>query len=102
MRTLIAAVLFVATLASAQTYTNGITSPKLPVSDSDYANLKLLRRITGETNIPMKDFSTNYLRVIVKEDAAAVTESRKRQIADAVMECKDDELLDTIHRLLIK
>jgi predicted NAD-dependent protein-ADP-ribosyltransferase YbiA (DUF1768 family) len=84
----------------AQTYTNGMRSPRLPVSDQQVEQLRLIRWSTGETNTPMNDFSTNWLTVEIKQEGRVLLNGLKYELSQKVAICDDETTLRKIKALI--
>lgn len=57
----------IAFVARSDTFTNGLLAPRIPLGDSVYQQLIIIRRVTGQTNIPVAQFVTNYLAVTLND-----------------------------------
>lgn len=84
----------------ADTYTNGIQSPRIPLSDQQYQKLVALRRMAGETNTPLAHFMTNYTELNLNFVATDTLRQYKLGLCAQIMELDDDVKLRQIFNLL--
>jgi hypothetical protein len=86
--------------AQAQTYTNGFRSPRLDVSDQQWEQLKVLRKLTEQTNVAMADFAASNLVVDLSPQAKQMIRNLKSEISQKVATCDDESTLIKIRALL--
>jgi hypothetical protein len=100
MKTIIAILLLGAGLVAAQTYTNNILSQRLPVSDQDWAKLRVLRQIDGQTNVALAQYMTNCLEARLNGTAEAKLEDLRQSLSWQIQRCDDETKLMQIARIL--
>jgi hypothetical protein len=62
------------------------------LTDSQSDAIRFLWRSSGATNIPIKDFATNYVRLEVKDVVQMAREQRLARLRDWMREATDDQL----------
>jgi hypothetical protein len=103
MKTKISIIILFAALTAAlvaQTYTNGYRSPRLDVSDQQWEQLKVLRKLTEQTNVAMADFAASNLVVDLSPQAKQMIRNLKSEISQKVATCDDETTLIKIRALL--
>jgi hypothetical protein len=90
----------IAVLVNGQTYTNGTTSPRLPISDQQVEQLRVIRNRLGQTNTPINQFATNHLAVMIKPESRALLDQLKTEIVWKVAACDSDTKLAQILAIL--
>lgn len=84
----------------AETFTNGFLSPRLPLSDTVYQGLVLIRQTTGKTNVPLTQFVTNNLYASLNEDAVAALNQYKADMMLKLSACTNSTKLLQISAIL--
>ena len=96
----IALALVVVTIAAAQTYTNGLLSPRLPITDEQVSQIRLLRFALARTNEPVAQFATNFLTVELTAGAKNMLANLKGTIQQRIAVCEDENKLLQIQAIL--
>jgi len=90
----------IALAVAADTFTNGLLSPKLPLGDSTFQQLKVLRQYLGQTNVPMGQFVTNYLSATLNDSANTQLATLKTVLQSELSTCTDETKLMQVYGIL--